>query len=255
MSFWEMLFWSVLGLYFGFMVFDLVPYKVDYWLYLSAAVLIPGIIPIVVGGAIYKSHVNVGTADASLKALPLKPVQVIGSRMLAVALSSLQYLIPLILILILAQEELLSIPHQRNLAAHDLYGDKFLDGVTFNLYIHGQLGKVFLLEPIHRHNDVSLLLYLLGFIQIIGWVTFPLTWGFLWASYFQRRGGLFLLAYIAYFIIPGLIFMIMFEEQQYLFGHFFTEFWVQAYAIGLGGVLISIVLFFLALRTWGRRTG
>ncbi|MCK4720276.1 hypothetical protein KAU08_06435 [bacterium] len=98
-------------------------------------------------------------------------------------------------------------------------------------------------------------MYLLGFIQIIGWVTFPLTWGFLWASYFQRRGGLFLLAYIAYFIIPGLIFMIMFEEQQYLFGHFFTEFWVQAYAIGLGGVLISIVLFFLALRTWGRRTG
>lgn len=252
-SFWEILFWSVLGLYFGFKVFDLVPYKVDYWLYLAAAVLIPGIIPMVIGGAIYKCHVNVGTADASLKALPLKPSQVIGPRMLASALTWFQYMAPLVLIFLITQVEILASQPAPDTSVRLIFHDHLLDTVTRNLYVLAYTGKVFSLGVLAGHGNRTL--FILGITQLIGWGAAPLTWGFLWASYFQRRGGLFLLAYIAYFIIPGLIFMIMVQGQQYLFGQFFTEFWIQAYTIGLGGVLISIVLFFLALRTWGRRTG
>ncbi len=253
MSFWEILFWSALGLYFGFKVFNLVPYIVDYWLYLAAAVLIPGIIPMVIGGAIYKCHVNVGTADASLKALPLTPNQVIGPRMLASALTWFQYTVPLILIFLITQFEILASQPVPDPSVSVVFHDQLLDNVTRVLYLNAYTGKVFSLGLLAGHSNLPL--FILGFTQLIGWGAAPLTWGFLWASYFQRRGGLFLLAYIAYFIFPVILFMIMVSGQQNLFGQFFTEFWVQAYVLGLGGVLISIVLFFLALRTWGRRAG
>lgn len=254
-SFWEILFWSVFALYLGFWFFKLVPYKVEYWLFLSSVVLIPAITPLVVGIGVYKSHVNVGMADESLKSVPLKPIQVLGPRMLAVFLTWVQFIMPLILIAIITQFGLLETHVILVPSNHNIFSDDLLDKVTSSLYVHAYTGRIFLyIAKDIRFTSIKIL-YVLGFFQVLGWPLVPLTWGYLWASIFQRRGGLFILAYIAYLIVPGFLFLIMYLGDYALIGDWFADFWVQSYTLAFGGLVPSVILFVFTISVWGRRSG
>jgi hypothetical protein len=250
-SFLEILIWSIFALYLGFWFFKLVPYRVEYWLFLSAEVLIPVLTPFIIGIAIFKAHVNVGTADDSLKSVPLTPIQVLGPRMLAVFLTWLQYIIPIALIVVVSEIAVINFDsacytNRQNIVN---FKDFLVDKITSILYIHAYLKNIISCNHENIINPGKLELYLLGILQILGWGLLPLTWGFLWASLFQRRGGIFILAFIAYLIFPAAIIIALYQAQSGDHSIFDFDFW-----LGLSGPVISSIIFLLSLFIWKKRS-
>lgn len=255
-SFLEILIWSIFALYLGFWFFKLVPYRVEYWLFLSAEVLIPVLTPFIIGIAIFKTHVNVGMADESLKSVPLKPIQVLGPRMLAVFLTWVRYMLPLVLIVIVSEIAVINFDSVSISRGIDvvMFKDRLLDTLTTVLYMHANLGKIisYNYEDIMMPGNIEF--YWLGIAQIFGWGLLPLTWGFLWASVFQRRGGIFILTYIAYLIFPAIIFIAFIQFQSIGYSYSDALFDVKLCILGLSGPIFSIIIFLLTLFIWQKRS-
>ncbi|MCX6644984.1 MAG: hypothetical protein NTY09_01285 [bacterium] len=255
-SFLEIFIWSIFALYLGFWCFKLVPYRVEYWLFLSAEVLIPGLTPFIIGIAIFKTHVNVGTADESLKSVPLKAIQVLGPRMLAVFLTWVRYMLPLVLIVVVSEISVINVDSAFYVNSLNslIFQDPLLDKITSILYMHANLGKIILYKSEYFIKPWIFERYLLGIAQIIGWGLLPLTWGFLWASVFQRRGGIFILAFIAYLIFPAIIFLATYQIRSFTYSYYDIADNMKAYMLGLGGPVFSAILFLLTLLIWQKRS-
>jgi len=244
----ETLSWSIAVVFLGLRVFDLTSEKMDAWASLAAFVVFMVLTPVVIAVAIFRAHVSVGTADEALRNAPVKPIEMIGPRMAAVATVWLQLLAPWLLISVLAHFSLTrftSYPAGMGFtgraAAFLLLGAGWADGFRVQLAQYtGVLGLVVLL---------------LGFFQAAGWVLLPMAWGFMWASVFRHKGAPFLLAYSSYILMPLLLYAIVDMNLLGVRRYDYLTLWPMVFIVGLGGVALSALFFVLSCRLWGRRTG
>ena len=101
MSFWEILFITVMAVYVGMWYYHLVPDRSFIPLYRTTFFIILIATPIVIATSIHKSHVSVGFGDESLRTVPIGPLQIMLPRISAVALTWLQIVGPVLVIFLL----------------------------------------------------------------------------------------------------------------------------------------------------------
>jgi hypothetical protein len=196
-------------------------YRPLFWIFVDSFKVYFALTPIVIGLAVYRSHVSAGMGDESLRDVPLKPHQLLLPRMAAVGLTWLQFAAPLAFLFI----------------AWPIQTNNMLDMPEW-------LRESFLMEAVRC---------IMIFVQVVGWGLLWLTWGFWWGSFYQRRGGLFLIAYVSFLLLPACLYAIEgFGIPEWLFGY--TEGrWTTAIFTCACGILLSARYFALACRAWGRR--
>lgn len=101
------------------------------------------------------------------------------------------------------------------------------------------------------NTSLNLFSYMLGQAQILSWGLLPLCWGFLWATKFQKRGGLFLLTYSAYLILPVISFMELHNIRATY--QFKVDYLIPYCIVGLAGLYLSAILFITTMLLWQKR--
>jgi hypothetical protein len=248
-GFWifETILWWLTGAYVAFKLFDLINFQLDLFIGFVCRYGLPGLTPIIIGIAIYKAQVNVGTGDESLRGVPLTGYQVVGPRFLAVFLTWIQIMAPMAVMFLV---------HSWGLLKEISY---FVDNsfqllATSNIFITWlESGGLLINSNLLVTNDLIIAVLLL--IQAIGWGVLPITWGLIWATIYQRRGGPFIFAYSLYLLVPGLAFTLNSWSHIKLVPDDPLKFWILVTAIVVGNLLLSWVFFQVSCRIWSRRSG
>jgi len=244
MSF-EIVLWCMAAVELAFFLFNATNKDVDRILDYASGTMFLVITPIVVVVSVYKSIVSTGMGDDSLRATPLTPQQVLVPRLLAVLVSWAQFIIPVLIIFYLSVTSGVSehtsdvdYPHLVP-AVHLLFWHAYTDDYYMIIYY---------LAPVWKMAMVTGL----AIMQTLGWLLLPLMWGMFWGLRMNRKGGVFLLIYVSWVVIPAMQAiavhrgMIPFSTQSI---------WAVALFSGLVMPVIALVFWFLAIREWGKRTG
>ncbi len=243
----ETVLWCIAGAYLGFRLFDLPGYQLDMILERFCRYGLPALTPIIIGIAIFKAQVNIGTGDVSLRGVPLSGSQVLGPRFLAVFVTWIQIMTPMIVVLYAFNLGML-----KELSS-------FLDNPlqiqsTRYLFVDWlSAGRNSDIPEFVTTGDLTPTVFLC--FQAIGWGLLPISWGLMWATIYQRRGGPFILAYILYLLIPGIIFALI---NWYFYNlEFFNTyiFWTLVTTTVIGTLLLSWVFYGVTCRIWDRRSG
>ena len=273
----EIVLWSIFAAIAGLLTSDMLSYSVAmpwivkpcYWILVAGT-------PFVVFWAV--SRIQMTTTDEVLKTIPLKPHQIVLPRISALLAVYLRYMLPVVLTLALTYEviyahnypgffERLLRTDAGSLTRFPLYSPLRLEGETMweldkaGNYIHGML---FTLSAWWRGIVIGL-----GFLQWIGWLLLPITWGLYWRTRMTHSG--FALAYFAYIIpVAAMVYANRFRFLRFTprGGRPFVEStfnlagleihtgwtfdWVWMYVYGLSGILLALLMYFLTLRIWAR---
>jgi hypothetical protein len=211
----ETILWSIIAAYFAFAIFQITTLTVDGIFKIAATLAFFIITPLIIGYAVLRAQVTVGTADSSLRNVPLTPAQIIFPRFLAVLLTWLQFVGPPVAVFI---------------------GYQLISLLVYNR------GSPWV-PSLFRYPPVN---YVIAVFIIAGWGTLPASWGLWWGTRLQHRGGPFLLAYFAWLILPAAIIYIHYDIGKMAWAFPVT---------GAVGLVLSVVFFFLACRDWARRSG
>lgn len=248
-GFWifETVLWCLAGAYVAFKLFDLTSWQLDMVLEKICRYGLPGLTPIIIGIAIYKAQVNIGTGDESLRGVPLTGYQVVGPRFLAVFFTWLQIMIPIVVVfLINALDFLKQVPS---------YIDNPLQLLSTSYIFITWLdtkGNLISSDSLVTYNLAPVILLL---IQAVGCGVLPISWGLIWATFYQRRGGPFILAFSLYLLIPGIAFTLIYWFYLRLVPLNPWGFWILITVLVVGNLFLSRELFRLSCRLWDRRSG
>jgi len=242
----EIILWCLAAVELAFFLFHDTNPKIDNILDIASGTLFLVITPIIVVVAVYKSIVKTGMGDDSLRTAPLNAYQVLVPRILAVLLTWLRFVAPILILFYCAVTMSLS-----------QYGDlgikyPMLVPALHLLFWQSPQGDYLILIDAIDTEWKALLLYCLAILQTLGWVMFPLTWGTYWGLAMKRKGGLFLLIYVSWILIPATqAFMVhkgMFVATQNLV-------WKVGFFSGIIMPVLALIFWVLAVREWEKRTG
>ncbi|MCX6645995.1 MAG: hypothetical protein NTY09_06525 [bacterium] len=255
---WGLL-WSAAAAYFAFWLFDFIPFSRKLFLFvlnLSEYGFL-AITPIIVGWALSRAYVFEGRADSSLKTVPLRPYQALMPRMIAVFLTWVEFALPFAIVFLLVICGM-----SRHIATNQLPASISSDIPDFRIMLIESLifmGVEFngygLIEMFPVSTDALPLLYSIIFIEVLGYCLLPISWGFWWGTKLKQRAGQFILAYIAYALLPATFYGIVISNSA-IRDLFKTN--ISGLALALlvnpGWLVLSIIFTFLAFREWGRRS-
>lgn len=249
-GFWifETVLWCLAGAYVAFKLFDLTSWQLDSILESVCRVGLPGLTPIIIGTAIYKAQVNVGTGDESLRGVPLRGYQVVGPRFLAVFFTWLQIMAPMVVVLIVNILGMISETTYLSYNPIPVYSLSYI----FVTWIAGDNFFANILNSVHLGDLTQVVILLL---QALGWGLLPISWGLIWATVYQRHGGPFLLAFLLYLLIPVVYFSAIYWN---VFGSYYEDqslFWTLVYIYVFGSLLLAALFFRIACGLWDRRSG
>ena len=194
--FWETFLWSAFALYFGLNTFGFIENYIRYGLAWGSEIFIFLLTPMTIGAWVYRAHASAGSADESLRALPLRPSEILMPRMKAVLVTWLRIYTPLVLMLIVAGM-IPSIGEYKNpigILASFAYSI-LTDLPNFWLYPVSISDSIF----------VNIFIIALAAIFLGGGVTAPIAWGFWWATRFKYSATGFIFSYFFYYILIGFL--------------------------------------------------
>lgn len=214
----EIILWTYLAVDFGLNIFTYHgfdhyngDFNLSYWLVVILT-------PVLIGMFAYRVNIETRESNEILNTVPLKPFQIMLPRMTVVLLSWLRVLLPLIILLIVTHElcYMHDIHHPFERWLRTAYWQAMVfpyEGPTcwrYGIFFEPSF-------PLSRLDDPNILLMdklspgwiamvlLFGFSRIIGWVTLPLTWGFCIMSFIKKQPGFYLLLFILYLAILGIL--------------------------------------------------
>jgi len=251
----EITLWSVFAFYLGIQLTYNIPAEIDgifanvvYW-----AIVI--LTPMEIGAQIYRAHASMGSADESLRTIPVDFNKIVFPRMAAVGISYLRTMLPLVILFYITW----IIP----MTSLDTSLNSKITSVALNLLALFPLDRW---HQIYSQNPVwmNFIPWICALIWTAGFVTIPITWGFWWATRFKYSASGFLFLYFFYLLIPAaLLFYIEIGYSTVEFSR--GEYW-RMYS-GAGGwefklmmlqafCMIAITLFIHRVPGWlmGRRT-
>ena len=229
--------------------YHLTPIWLDQNMYFACGIMTLILTPMVIGMAIYKSHVTVGMADSFLRTVPLTPLQILLPRILAVISVLFLVVIPWTATMLILE---------RNLIAQEIWpeNDSLIWFSLKNLLLNFSditkwSGYPLTLSPgIYQWWRA---IYMLALCQIVGFFAFPVFWGFYWAEKFQRKGGLFILAYFSWILFPvayiTLIKWGLFDQID----NIRTELNSMLIISGLAELILGIIFLVMTIRLWKGR--
>ncbi|MCX6647473.1 MAG: hypothetical protein NTY09_14100 [bacterium] len=196
--FWETFFWSVLAVFAGFTIFGWVdPLIVRATAWITYAILIL-LTPLAIGTWVYRVHTSVGSADESLRALPLKPREILLPRMRAVLFTWVRIFLPILLLVIEAN----LIPLFRGIF-DPIWA---LSGFYYSIF---NTTKWHVMNHVVSESRlVTFFLVLATPCYIIGYVTAPLAWGFWLATRFRLSSAGYFFNFMSYYLCLGGIFWV-----------------------------------------------
>ncbi len=277
----EIVLWSITALYLGLLTSHLTPYVVGSWAFRIAYWTIFATTPFLIGGWVHRTHFVPG--DETLKITPVRASEVINPRVKAVAVTWLRFAAPLIVLLVVSHEATHSynFPNRydrvlrtaaASLLAFPCNGPQQLECEA--MWQKDDEGN-FVRPRLLTLNDAQKAAVIgLGVLHPIGWLNFPIMWGFYLRTRLRQGGGYWVwyfahllpvagLAYINYLrvLLPpvGRVWpfyaVTLSSTATYTIRtlhHGWTD-WLWMLLYGLGGVLLSLFLYVLALRSWARR--
>ncbi len=224
--FWEIVFWSLLAIYTGLSLSVRLPGNIQFFAKWISYYALVGLTPFTIAALIFRGHASVGSADESLKAIPLSPALLIFPRMLAIFVSWLQLFVPLIILYLVSMNLIANPP---------LYGlDYPYTRFAVSLLLEFPLKSIFtgeMSEPWYR----CAIFIALGVLYSSGFVTLPITWGFWWSSRFRTSAMGFLVCYFLYIIIPAAAIVVSDMNYRVRFGSSGPS---LAPGMGIGNVMI-----------------
>jgi hypothetical protein len=191
--FWETFFWSVLAIFAGFSIFGWVdPLIVRATAWITYAILIL-ITPLAIGTWVYRVHTSVGSADESLRALPLKPREILFPRMRAVLFTWVRIFLPIVLILIFTglTPPFTIITDPISVMLNYYYSIFY----SSRWYVMGHIGYESLLA--------TLILGVATPCYLIGYVTAPAAWGLWLATRFRFSTAGYFFGFMSYYLALG----------------------------------------------------
>ncbi len=244
----ETVLWCLAGAYVAFWIFDLTSYLLDSILESVCRGGLPALTPIIIGIAIYKAQVNIGTGDESLRGVPLRGYQVVGPRFLAVFLTWLQIMAPMVVVLIVIILGMISETTYFSYNPIPVFSMSYI----FITWIAGDNIFANISNSVHTGEITPVVIL---FLQALGWGLVPISWGLIWATVYQRHGGPFLLAFLLYLLIPAVYFSAIYWN---VFGSYYEDqslFWTLVYIYVFGFLLLAALFFRIACTLWDRRSG
>lgn len=243
----ETVLWCLACAYVAFKVFDLTSYQLKSIVETICRFGLPGLTPIIIGIAIYKAMVNIGTGDESLRGVPLTGYQVVGPRFLAIFLTWLQLIAPMLVVFLVLTLYMVKGFSYFPVSPYVIFSFGYF---FVEWFVGDSLSHIWHSGPSGNFTPVAILL-----LQAVGWGLLPISWGLIWATIYQRRGGPFLVVFLLYLLIPALFFSAV---HWNIFGFNYedhTQFWVLVYLNAIGFSLLAILYFFIACWLWDRRSG
>lgn len=240
----ETVFWSIAAAYVGFGVFDLTTFRIDGWLDQLCFYGFLGLTPLIIGTAIFRSQVSAGTADDVLRGVPLRPHQVLTPKAAAVGLAYLQLIGPCVIVYLIAEATF-------SRALPPMAGDNWLHWGVRKLFLYWEEAGHIAMHPPIAFRWEEAIIRALSVFQAVGWAALPLGWGLWMGVKLQRCGTPFLLAYVAYLVMPLVLFVVIHHNA---FNVDLTDpflFWPVVCTTGLSGMILSTAFFVLGCRAWG----
>jgi len=254
---WWGMIWCAAAAYFGFWLYDFVPQKIEDLAFRVGLFGFLGITPLAVGWASLRAYVLEGTGDSSLKTVPLRPWLVLLPRMSAVFLTWLELALPFVLLYIfnfVSQNRAMA--HLNSvLPARFAVPDIGVTNALHLLTVGGNLGGVRVIPSSGVGLSEIPVLYLFLLLEVLGYGLLPISWAFWWGTILKRRGGPFLLAFFSYFLLVGLLVVIVrFDILGVLLG-VPGMLLPPIILVSFGGITLSVLFTILAFREWRRRSG
>jgi hypothetical protein len=252
---WGLL-WCAAGVYFGLWLFDFVPKKVLELAQIVSEYGFYAITPIIVGWAVSRAYVFEGRADSSLKSVPLRPYQALMPRMIAVFLTWIEFVLPFIIIYVLAMNFSLRLSANMPMRYFNpsQVDDPISSFINSFIFMGVEIAGYRLIDIFSVNAAKMPLLYCTVFIEILGFGLLPISWGFWWGTRLKQRGGPFFLTYFAYILIPAAFYGIVRSTPGFGATFLDNSGWPIVLLVNPGWLVLSIIFTLLAFREWGRRS-
>ncbi len=201
--------------------------------------------PMLIGPWIYHVHVRTQTLDDNIKILPITPATFLGARIAAVGLLWLRVFGPLLL------------------TSFHLYSTQVGDYFSMQRWNYISLKGLEFFDWLLLTNRPDLLgmlkeniLIALLFTMVAGWFTLPFCWGIYWGTRIRGNVFYYYIAYYSYLVITlayiGVAGLVPGISTHKFMDIGFSMFWSSL--VGLSGLIISVIMFWLACRLMGRRS-
>jgi hypothetical protein len=246
----ETVLWSIVALRTALALYYFTPPMLDALMWEASKYGFLIITPLLTGWSILKAHVKIGTADASLRIVPITPWQVLSARFSAIMLTWIQLVAPFVFIT-LAQYWIFQY----------IYNGPWIETPLARMARDILLLLLSDLSTEFRYGSPLTISYeqtlvsILGILMLLGFGALPVTWGLWWGTRFQHKGGPFLLAFAAYIIFPVAYYLFIRKDYLSALLPRGLLYWAIVFLSGLGGIVLSIIFFTLALKEWARRSG
>jgi hypothetical protein len=190
-------------------------------LYFISLVCLILLTPILLAAWVNAAHVTTGLYDDTLRIVPLSPYSVLYPKLLAVALTWLQFFLPFLIFL-------------AGLAAHNFF-------------------------EINLNRNIPGILIFWAIIELVGWMFMWSSWGIMCGSRITVKGGMFMALYYIPAVIFLIFLFAGFNLQGYfgflLVGVFKTyrilPVWLEF--LGIFGYFFGFIFMLLARNIWEKR--
>lgn len=192
--------------FFGLEIFSDLPVSLKYICCRMSFYVLVVITPIVIGAWIYRVHVTAGSADESLRAVPLKPLGILLPRMGVVFLSWIRLMLPVLIIYFYGLFILMPslFPHaSEHVLVRTTIGWLYSSGLQY--FIHA--------VPSWIARQVIMIF--LGGLWGVGFVTVPIAWGFWWASRFRYSAAGYFSSFFMWVVLAVIIVLLI--QSNYSF--------------------------------------
>lgn len=247
--FWETFLWSAFALFIGLTTFGFIEHWISYGLAWVCGIIIIVLTPMTIGAWVYRAHASAGNADESLRALPLRPSEILMPRMKAVLVTWFRIYTPLVLLLVVAGM-IPSIAELRNPIG-------FLTMFTYTVLI--KIPEYYLnTRSIPDSILTRWFFFVLAAIFFGGGVTAPIAWGFWWATRFRYSAAGFIFSYFFYYVLVGILIRTIYVSHKFTgFGYGIPSPWFLNYGTlfiqSISFALITILCLRISFWVLGRR--
>ena len=249
--YWEIIAWSFFAAHLGADIFGFYDASVDLSIVTYCLWTIVILTPLLIFIWVYRVHVFRIPSDETIRTIPIPPSTILFARMMAVWLMWLSVFLPLIVIAV----------HFYNISSGVFPAIDRWRGVAVGFLVLSDR-----INPRYCYLNAEFAFFF-WFLQMLGWVILPMTWGFFVGTVFKEKSFLFYVLLILYIlVIPAfwyVVFGIIFGPFEFSsLGHGWAPFINSedlkaqinmAIPIGTAWILPAYLLYKGAYRFMGRR--